>query len=277
MTLIEHQNGNIYDFDKDEIRTLNFDIESPNFNHNFSEIENGRGVIDNGSYLKTRKIIVSFFAESTNVQTFSLLRDEIFEMVRSEHPFYITEQRSTNKRWVVKVDSSYNIPQVFKHGKFDIPFISLRGVAESRKTTLDLEREGIVNDNTWSYGMGLETTDDSELKYVHTGKTFKIFNAGNVEVHPFESDLNIEIKNVIGSSTNFEMVNRTNNSRFKINKQVASSDVWKINGPVIKRNSLMATRDTTKTFISLEPGWNHFEILGADSATVSFDFKFLYL
>lgn len=277
MTLIEHQNGNVYDFDKDEIRTLSFDIESPNFIHSFSEVENKRGVIDNGSYLKTRKISVSFFAESSNVQTFSLLRDEIFEMVRSEKPFYITEQRSTNKRWLVKVDSSYNIPQVFKHGKFEIPFIALEGVAESRKTTLDLEREGIVNDNTWSYGMGLETVDDTELIYVHTGKTFKIFNAGNVEVHPFESDLNIEIKNVQGSSSNFELINRTNNSRFKINKPVASSEVWKINGPVIKRNSLMATRDTTKTFISLEPGWNTFEILGASSATVSFDFKYLYL
>lgn len=277
MTLIERLDGKIFDFDQAEIRTSDFRVSSPKYNHNFTNLEGKRGVDDNGSFLEPREITALFVARSSDLTTSSLLRDEIYEMLRSDTPFYITEKRSTNKRWLVKVDSTYEIPTNLFLGKFEVGFICLEGVAESRKTTQDIQREGLINDDSWSYGMGLESTDDSELKYTHTGKTFKIFNAGNVEVHPFETDLKIEIKNVQGSSASFELVNRSNGSRLKITKAVASSEVWLIDGPNIKRNSLLAAKDTTKTFISLEPGWNNFEIIGATSATVSFDFKFLYL
>lgn len=277
MTLIERLDGKTYDFDDAEIRTLDFLVESPNYVNQFNSVEGARGDIDNGSYLKSRKITVSFFFQTSSVITSSLLRDEIFEFLRSNTPFFITEQRSTNKRWLVKVDSPFPLPTSNYHGKFNVNFIAFKGVAESRKTTQDIQNEGLINDNSWAYGMGLETTDDSELNYLHTSKIFKIFNAGNVEIHPFETDLKIEIKNVQGSTSSFELINRTNDSRFKITKVVTGSDVWLIDGPNIKKNSLLAARDTTKTFISLEPGWNQFEIIGATSATISFDFKFLYL
>ncbi len=275
--IIETLDGKTYDFDEADIRTMKFLISSPTPIHNFMHVEGMLGDIDTGTTFGPRDITTTLLIRANNRITFSLMRDEIFEVLMKKEPFFITHKVQIGKRWLVKVKDSFVIPQKFYSGLFDVSFIAIKGCAESRATTKMINDDGLINEDLFSYGMGIETTDDSELRYVHTGKTFKIFNAGNVEVHPFESDLNIEIKNVIGSSTNFEMVNRTNNSRFKINKQVASSDVWKINGPVIKRNSLMATRDTTKTFISLEPGWNHFEILGADSATVSFDFKFLYL
>lgn len=275
--IIETLDGKTYDFDEADIRTMKFLVSSPAPIHNFMRVEGMIGEIDTGTTFGPRDITVSLLIRANNRITFSLMRDEIFEVLLRKEPFFVTHKVQIGKRWLVKVKDSFVIPQKFYSGLFDVQLIAIRGCAESRATTKIINDKGLINEDLFSYGMGLETVDDTELIYVHTGKTFKIFNAGNVEVHPFESDLNIEIKNVQGSSSNFELINRTNNSRFKINKPVASSEVWKINGPVIKRNSLMATRDTAKTFISLEPGWNTFEILGASSATVSFDFKYLYL
>lgn len=278
MTLIEHLNGRVFDFDDAEIRTSNFIIQSPNYDNRFSDLEGKNGLEDSGSFLKGRKITAYFTSKASSNQTSSLLRDEIFEMLRSNKPFYITEKRSTNKRWLVKVESPYEVPTDRFLGKFSVSFIALKGLAESRKTTLDVNREGLLNDDSWAYGMGLETTDDSELVYIHAGKSFKIFNAGNFEeLHPFENYLKIEIRNVVGSSSKFSLVNRTNNTRFTIKEPIKNTDVWLIDGPVIKKNSLAAAKFTNKTFISLVPGWNQFEILDATSAQVSFDFRYLYL
>lgn len=227
-----------------------------------------------------RTITVPFFTYDKYIHNFTLIRDELFGLFGKEE-FWIREVRDegyvSGKLYLVKLVDVIELKQTYKFSQHQLKFETTQfpyGI--SIKSTLDIQREGLTNDNSWAYGMGLETEDDSELKYIHTGKTFRIFNAGNVEVHPFESYLKIEIKNVAGSSNNFELVNRTNNSRFKITKQVSSSDVWIIEGPVVKRNSLLATKDTTKTFISLLPGWNTFEVLGASSVTASFDFKFLY-
>lgn len=277
MTIIQRLDGKTYDFDKAEIRTLDFIVESPNYSHNFQEIEGRLGAIDTTSSIGPRRISAEFLARSGSIATFSLLRDEIFEFLRSNEPFWLIEKRSTNKKWLVKVDGPFSIPQKNFFGKFSVDFIAFEGVAKSPKTTLQLEKEGILNNDFWSYGMGLETVDNSELLYTFTGKTFKVFNAGNVDVHPFESYLKIQINKVVSGGTGITLINKTNGSRFKFNKLLSTTDNLLLDGPVVKRNSLLATRDTTKEFVFLSPGWNTFEIQNASSATISFDFNFIYL
>lgn len=276
MTLIRTLDGKEYNFDEADIRTLDFIVSSPVANNFFKSLDGMNGVIDYGTTFGEREITGYFLAKSSDIPTFSLLRDEIFSYLSTGQPFYLIESRMGGKQWLVKVKDSYDIPQKGFLGKFDVKFVVMSGFAESILTTQDIQKNGLVNSGDWSFGMGLESVDDSELVYTHTGNSFKVFNAGNVEVHPFEAFLKIEIKNVTGSSQKFSLINRTNGSRLVINKAVASSEVWIIDGPVIKRNSLMAASDTSKEFISLVPGWNTFEITGATSATVSFDFKFLY-
>ncbi|MGX6993935.1 phage tail domain-containing protein [Vagococcus penaei] len=276
--IIEHLNGTTYDFDKSDVRTLDFRVDSPNYQHNLLQVENARGAIDAGSTIGPRDISASFLARSHDVATFSLLRDEIFEALKSDVPFYLTEKRSTNKRWLVKVKSPFDIPQVTTTGKFDVQLIALKGVAESSKTTQHIQKYGLLStDDSWSFGMGLETVDDSELVYTHTAKNFTIFNAGNVEVHPFESYLKIVITNIQSATSKVSLVNRANGSRIDILKPPLNTETWTFDGPVVLRNSLMAVKDTSKKFLSLAPGRNRIDLEGASSATVSFDFNYLYL
>src|SRR5699024_1545094 len=138
-------------------------------------------------------------------------------------------------------------------------------------------RDGIsANEELWGFGMGL-IADNESLKYTHTGTLFKIFNAGNVPIHPFEQELKITISDVVGSSDYLELENTTNGTIFRVNEGVSSSQEIVIDGANITSNGLQYLRQTNKQFIELDVGWNDFRINGATDAKVSFDFRFYYL
>lgn len=275
--ILKTLSGKTISLEDADIKTLSMDISSPRIANKFSSLDFMQGKYYTGGFYEPRNIECKFLMEASARDTFSLLRDEIFQIFGSLEPFYIIDSRQKGKLWLVRLNESFFIPQNNVYGVFEVDFLAFEGVAKSVKTTLQLEKQGIINDDTWGFGMGLETVDDTELIYTHTGKTFKIFNAGNVSVHPFANHLKIQISKVTGATKEFTLVNRTNNSKFKVTRELLQGDVLVIDGPVIKLNSTNAAKDTTKEFIELSPGWNNFEILGASSATVSFDFNFIYL
>lgn len=208
MTTIQRHNGEKINLTDAGIRTRDFVISSPTPKHEFGEIEGGLGVIDYGTSIGPREINVYFRAMSYDMQGFSLLRDEIFHIFRTEESFYLIEHREPGKRWLVKVQDPYSIPQRNVFGNFEITFIGIKGVAESTGTSQDIHRNGInANDNLWGFGMGLRATSvepdnpNEAFRYTHDvmpDVPFRIVNAGNVPVHPFEQDLKITIKNIVG-------------------------------------------------------------------------------
>ncbi|OFI48813.1 hypothetical protein BG261_05335 [Floricoccus tropicus] len=280
MVLIKKLNGKTYDLDDADIRTVDLVISSPNMRHNYEHIDGSLGMIDFGSDIESRNINATFRARASQIPVFSLLRDEIFEIFSSEEPFYLIEKRLPGKQWLVKVDSEFSLQQKLIYSTFEIEFIAIRGISESVLTTQQLQLKKIsAFDNSWAWGMGLETVDDTELIYTHNAEstaTFKVFNAGNVDVHPFEAMLNIAIKNVVGSTARFKLKNITTDSKITINKPVTNTDVWRYEGANVTRNKLAALKDTAKDFIFLKPGWNTFQIYDCKSATIEFDFKFIY-
>ena len=123
--------------------------------------------------------------------------------------------------------------------------------------------------------MGL-SEEPEHLQYTWEGNMAIAYNAGNESVHPFFQDLKITISNIQGSSDFFELVNLTNNTRFRVTESVSSNDTIVIDGPNVTKNGLAFLRSTTKEFIELSPGQNNFIINGATSAKVEFDFRFYY-
>lgn len=270
----------MYDLLDAGIRTRNVLISSPTPIHHFEEVEGGNGVIDYGTTYGPREITCYYRAQSSSITGFSLLRDEIFNLFRTEESFYLIEKRERGKRWLVKVVNPFAIPQRNVYGDFEVEFIGIRGVSESIGTTQDIHNNGInADDGLWGFGMGLEAVDES-LIYTHNAtvnKPFFIYNAGDVSIHPFEQELKITISNVRGSTERFQITNLTNGSRARINVPLRSTDVVVYDGPNVTRNKLSFLRDTRKDFIELSPGWNNFRIYYCDSATISFDFPFYYL
>lgn len=408
MTIIQRHNGETINLDDAGIRTRDFIISAPTYNHQLGEIEGGLGFVDYGTTIGPREITVYFRATSYDTEDFSLLRDEIFHIFRSEESFYLIEHREPGKRWLVKVQDTYSIPQRNVFGNFEIRFIGLKGVSESKGTTQDIQRHGVdANRELWGFGMGLIADDDS-LKYTHEGTSFRIFNAGNVPIHPYKQDLKITISDLVsdivpisavydsyngemsalespnhytlkegtevyfrfigttiyfhhytdnrgglwecyidgqfvrnisthinavpsadlvapnfakrlladglnptshqvtlifkGADPNnsisnprgwirhtsetyktfeyynsvFELINKTNGNAFIAKGILQSQDVVNLDGPNVTKNDLEYFRRTNHKFISLEPGWNEFEVKGVSSAKISFDFPFYY-
>ena len=276
MTLIQRHNGELYNLLDAGIRTRDVIISSPTPENNLVKVEGSNGVIDYGTTYGPRDITCYYRAQSKDFIDFSLLRDEIFHLFRTEESFYLIEKRERGKRWLVKVGDPYSIPQRNIFGNFEVNVIGLRGIAESIDTTQDIQKNGIsYNEELWGYGMGL-LYDDESHKYTHTGTSFRIYNAGNVPIHPFEQRLKITISNVQGSGAFLQLRNNTNGSVFRVNEAVTSGKTIVINGPVVTINSLQEFRKTNRKYIELEPGWNDFTLTGATSAKVEFDFPFYY-
>lgn len=278
MTYIQRKNGEKLDLDEAGIRTRDLIISSPDPIHEFGTVEGANGVIDYGTTYGPRPITGMFRATAHDREDFSLLRDEIFYIFRTEKSFYLIEKREPGKRWLVKVNNAYDIPQRNVYGNFDIDFTGLRGFSESIGTTADIDKNGLTYDSgLWQYGMGLLYEDESH-QYTHTGTSFRIYNAGNIPLHhPFEEELKITISNVSGSSSYLELTNATTGDTFRVNEGVGSDKTIVLDGPNITSNGLQYFRKTNRKFITLVPGWNQFTIKGASSAKVAFDMPFYYL
>lgn len=282
MTFIQKQTGEIIDLDELGVRTRDFIISSPNITHHIESIDGGIGVIDYGQDVGARNITVKFRMQSRSIEGFSLKRDEIFNLFGGAEPFYLIEKRLTGRRWLVKVNGEFDIPQRVTFGNFDVDFIAINGYAESVGTTMDIHNNDIdAMENLWSAGMGL-VADGINKNYIvqaENGKNFRIYNPGNVEVHPFFHDFHIEIKNVVHSALlkHFELHNRTNGSRIRINRIPASNQSINLIGANVLLNQLTnILKDTDKGVITLSPGWNSFVLVNADTAEIKFDFRTYY-
>lgn len=276
MTFIQRHDGTTYDLLNYGIRTRDLLISGPTPNHEFGQVDGANGVVDYGTTYGPRNITALYRATSSDITDFSLLRDEIFNIFRTEESFYLIEKRLPGKRWLAKVSNPYQIRQRNIFGNFDVDFIGIMGVAESIGTTADIDRDGLNYGDGWSYGMGLLYNDESH-KYTHAGASFRIYNAGNVPVHPFEQDLVIRIISLKNTSEPYELRNVTNGSVFRINDGLSMGQTVMLDGPNITSNGAQFLRETNRGFIELDSGWNEFEVTGGDMAVASFDFRFYYL
>lgn len=244
------------------------------------KIEGSSRTIDFGSVHKDRDIEVRILLEAYDEHDYRLLRDEMYGLFDSKDKFYISEKSQRGKRYLVSVENRY-APEVYNKKvsemniqckTVDFPF------AESIATTQDIQRNGIDSEeDVWGYGMGL--IDEDTLSYTQTitkGETIDIYNAGNVDVHPFEQELAITISGIRSSNKYFALTNMTNGSEFRATEGIKDGNVITIGRGTVKNNGSHFLRSTTKDFIILSQGNNRFKIDGVTSAHVRFDFRFYY-
>ncbi|MEV9640414.1 phage tail family protein [Mammaliicoccus sciuri] len=267
MTIIQRLNGQMYDLDKLGIRTVDFIVDSPSYQHLTEEIE-GRGLLDLGSTLLSREINCIFRIIAKDSADFALWRDEIFWMFRSSEAFYLIDKKNRHKRWLVKVRDPYNIPQRGVFGKFQVSFIVHSGLAESVGTTLD---PLTFTAEKWQVGQGLVL---DEPKYAHEETTFSIFNAGDVVIDPRQFPLKIIYR---GASNNLQIRNNTTGDVWTYNGSSGASDQLILDGVRSLKNGASIFRDTNKKLISIVPGWNDFTLSGTSgSFLISFEHRFYY-
>lgn len=279
MFLVYDKNMNPIPF-PDGVKPLDIFISSISKTRNSETIEGRNGRVNKGFTYDTRDVQLKLLLKANDTKDYRLLRNAVYEMFRKGDELYVSEEYEKGKRYLITVDAQY-IPERYNnnqtHAEATVTaHISELPFAESIGTTQDIQANGIDSeDGLWSFGMGLIDDPDS-LIYTHTGNVFKIYNAGDIPIHPFEQNFKITITNITGSNSYFELKNLTNNTVFHVNEAVSSDKKIVIDGPNVTNNGLAFLRITTKDFIELVPGWNEFRITGATSAKVEFDFRFYY-
>ena len=300
---VNKKNGESFTFEQYDILVKDFIVSSIPLESEYSKPEGSDRKVDYGSTYGTRTIRVPFVLRAYDLMDFPLLRDVLFGLVLDKESFYIREMRrpkklayafvdpseparmdpDTNnqliggKRYLVRLQNTFDIDQIETDGEGELIFETTElPFAESIGTTQDIHTRGInADDALWGFGMGL-IADDASLVYTHTETSFRIFNAGNVPIHPYEQELKITIDNVQGSSSYLQLRNNTTGDAFRTTEAVNSNQTIVIDGPNVTSNGLQYYRKTNHQFITLEPGWNEFTITGASSVRVAFDFKFYY-
>lgn len=301
---IKKENGESFTFEQYGIIVKDFVVSSIPIDPVYAKPEGSDRRVDYGATYDARTIKVPFEARAHDLHDYPLLRDFLFEKILDKEPFYIREMRRAKKlayafvdtdeaprmmegtenrfiggkRYLVRLQNTFDLDQMELDGEGELIFETTElPFAESIGTTQDIQRNGIsANEELWGFGMGLIADDDS-LKYTHTGTTFRIYNAGNVPIHPFDQELKITISNIQGSGSFLQLRNNTNGTTFRVNDSSLNGKTIVIDGPEIKINSLQEFRKTNRKYIELDTGWNQFTLTGATSAKVEFDFPFYYM
>ena len=300
---ITKENGESFTFEQYDIMVKDFIVSSIPLEPVYVKPEGSDRRADLGATYEPRTITVPFMARAHDLHDYPLLRDFLFEKILDKESFYIQEMRrvkklayafvDTNesprmqddtenklvggKRYLVRLQNTFELEQMELDGEGELVFeTTVLPFAESIGTTQDIQQtENIGDSGIWGFGMGLIDDPDSR-KYTHTGTSFRIFNAGNVPIHPFDQDLKITITNVQGSTSFLQLRNDTNGTVLRVNEAVSSSKTIVSDGQSVTINGLNEFRKTNRQYIVLEPGWNQFSITGATNATVSFDTRFYY-
>ena len=283
---ITKKNGESFRLSEYDVQAQDFNVSSIELMPTYGSIEGRSGAVDYGADYGSRTISVPFYLRAYDMHDYPLLRDELFSLVTTKESFYIRELRRPSefttcdggyddryvggKRYLVRLSNVIDLDQQRTYGFGELVFETTElPFAESIGTTADIDKHGLLySQELWSYGMGL-SYDEETHKYTHNTKTFRIYNAGNVEVHPFEMDLKITVEGINGP---YELKNETTGDAFKYTG--SNSGKLLLDGPNITLNGLQAFRDTNRRYISLAPGWNTFT--QSQNKKVSFDFRYYY-
>lgn len=285
MTYIQRLNDEeMINLDDLGIRTRDFIVHSPSYIHTFEEVEGMDGVIDLGSKIGPRQITCLFKFIADDWINFGQKRDEIFNLFESKEPFYLIEKRNLFKRWLVKVDDSFDISQRNIYGDFEINFIAIKGYAESIGTSTQAK--------TFEHLQELPVT---YTDYTMEATKFKIYNPGQpIDPRNINHYLKITYK---GRSYNLSINNKTTGDVWQYLGTSNTDDEIVLEGIRSTKNGLSIFRQTNKRLITLAHGWNYFEIRGAPDAQrfavqqelprrkgeeyalpnpITFEFKFLF-
>jgi phage-related protein len=269
LTIIR-SNGAVYSLAELGIKTLNFEVDSPEPIVVSEEMPGRNGRVDVGAWYGSRSMRGSFFVQAHDTADFPLLRNEMFRAFASREPFHLIDSREPGKRWYVRASGRFAVQQIRQNkGKFDVEFSAESTFAESIGTTAD---PLTFDAELWQLGQGL-TADD--VSYTHNTAQFQIYNAGDVTVDPRELPLKITFT---GASTNLRIRNLTTGGDWQYTGTTNAGQSIILDGVRATKSGLSIFGATNRKLLTVAPGLNDFEITGATGAfAVAFDFRFYYV
>lgn len=231
---IYDSNGQAFDVGALGLTGLRLRIPSPSYNTITQEVDGHSGTIVMDRVLKERKINAIFMSRAKDYYDSLLLRDRLYGLLGSGKEMYVAETEQPTRWWKVYLDEW--TPERFdvRTHTFEIPLTCSSGMAESV----------------------------SLVKKRFTTNTFRFKNDGNVTIDPRKhshSDTEIEFT---GVSSGLTITNKTNGDSWSYSGTTVAGDKILLKSVRSLKNGVSVFGQTNKKLISINPGWNEFEITG---------------
>ena len=233
------------------------------------------GVVDYGFNYTDRPVSLFLRIKAADATDFRLLRNEVFATFDVGSAFYVAEADVPSRVLKVVVDESY-IPDRLteEYADLDINCRTLDSVFwETKYTTLELHDSG-YSATAEKYGL-VDNIDDEKVQYRFSENNFTVYNAGNVAVEPESMYISILFYYCSIPDGKMTVKNLTTGNTLIINSTENRKHIRQ-DGMVFTIGGVNRFRDTNRSFISLAPGDNRFEITGATFDEARIDFKHYY-
>ncbi|PFJ12077.1 phage tail protein [Bacillus cereus] len=267
---IIRKDGKVYDCYELGLFVNSFRDNGISLDDNPLDVDGTDGLLDGGTRRKERKMSAEITIESVDHYDYDLLKDEIYRLFDSKESFYIVRDVQPGKRYEVKCDSPFSIARIaYELGEFSISLVAYRPFAESIGTTMN---PFTFDSELWQIGQGLVAED---VQYIHKTSSFRIHNAGDVEIDPRKLPLVVRVR---GATNGLTITNRTTGDVFKLNIPTASGDTIELNRVRVLKNGNTVFSSTNRKVIKIATGWNDFIVSGVTGAfQIEFDFRFYYV
>lgn len=270
MLIVERGDGKVYDLEQYGIITRKFYPDAPIPRTITRDIEGMDGHIDLGTTYAGRTLNAELSIKAIDFYEYSLLRNEVFRLFDSREHFYLIHKTEPKKRWKVKYDSPFSIPNlVVEYGEFDVIFQSPSAYSESIGSLLDPYTFDV---ELWQFGMNIPMVD---FAYKHNTRSFSIWNLGDKVIDPRHDMLQIFYK---GASRDLKITNQTTGDTWQHFGSSQVGDTITLDGVFSRKNGVSVFNETNRKLIRLAPGENIFTLTGTSGTfEIAFDFRFLYL
>ncbi|EMG27081.1 hypothetical protein X560_0376 [Listeria fleischmannii 1991] len=213
----------------------------------------------------------TFVVKTRQSELLKMVKREIKKLVGSRESYFVRYEREPGNLFAidnVKITWENEEKAMFAGAVLTLEFNVYKGYSESWATTLD---PMLFSTNKWAIGLNLPLGED--LSYIHTDKTFRIYNASTDTIDPrMRHKLTIALS-CEGQPT---LTNETTGDYFTYYKALKKTDVLVLSGVYPYKNDTHCGKDTNHGVITLATGWNEFELTGAEEIEIKFDFPFVY-
>lgn len=208
-------------------------IPSPSYRTVTEEIDGRNGSIIVDRILNSRNLTAEFISKATDYVDSLELRDKLYSMLGNGLPFYVSENKNSSRRWKVYLEDWTPERLDVRFHRFEVPLYAASGSSES--ITI--------------------------IKKSFNTTKFNFKNQGSIDIDPREhSETEIEFK---GASTDLRILNNTTGEEWSWKGSTVVGDSILLKGVRFLKNEVSILGTSNKKIITIAPGQNEFELIGA--------------
>ena len=237
---------------------------------NTQEIKGVDGLLPNSNTFAPFELELECIFIGQDVEDYRLIKSKLRTLIYQRKPYYVWHSDMPGKKYAV-IPQATAIEDIYgRNGNIKLTFQVYKGYSESLYKT---DQFSLLSDK-WQFESGI--VPDEEIKYNHNRQMFTIYNGSSDAINPrLRHDLKIWIR--LTTKTGFKIVNKTNGDIFEYTGSLEKNQSFLIDGAYPYKDKQRCGRQTNKGIITLEPGYNKFEIWGSISNfNINFIFPFIY-